>query len=178
MLKFITFTLFLFINFSWASTTTKFEVVNLETLKSETLQIGEKSTVLFFSSIDCPCSDSHLSHFVNLKKQFPEITFVGINENAKVRIEEIRNYYKNKKLNFQIFLDEDFKVADTLGAVKTPHVYLLDKDGKILYHGGVTNSSNFNSATIFYLQEVLNDISNGQKPRRDFARALGCYIAR
>ncbi|EQC44515.1 redoxin [Bacteriovorax sp. BSW11_IV] len=178
MLKFTFFILFLFINFSWASTATKFEVVNLENLKIETLQIGVKNTVIFFSSIDCPCSDSHLSHFVDLKKQFPEITFVGINENGKERIDEIRSYYQNKNLNFPIFLDKDFKVADALGAVKTPHVYLLDKEGKIIYHGGVTNSSNFNSATTFYLQEVLNDISKGQKPRRDFARALGCYIAR
>lgn len=155
-----------------------FKALSLRSSIKETVQIKKEVSVIFFSSIDCPCSDSHLNHFIELKKKYPQMDFIGINENGAERLTEIKNYYDKNRINFDLYLDDDFSVADTFGAVKTPHVYVLNKKGEILYQGGVTNSSNFSNATDFYLKDVLSDISSGKAPRRNFARALGCYIPR
>lgn len=157
---------------------TSFKALNLRSSTQEVVKLEKTFSVVFFSSIDCPCSDSHITHFIELKKKYSQMNFVAINENSSERLSEIKKYYEDKKVNFNIYHDEGFIVADMFEAVKTPHVYVLNKEGHIVYQGGVTNSSNFNNATEFYLKDVLEDVANGKKARRSFARALGCYIPR
>ncbi len=81
-------------------------------------------------------------------------------------------------MTFPILEDTKNAWANQFGALKTPHAFVVNTKGEIIYQGGVTNSHVGPAATTQYLKEVLIDLSAGKAPRHKIGRALGCYIQR
>ncbi|MDD0853586.1 redoxin domain-containing protein [Halobacteriovorax sp. GB3] len=179
-MKFFVFLhLLLLINTVSAREVLTFKAYSEKKQNLEVVSLVGKAHVIFFSSIDCPCSDSHMAHFNELKKKYPQVEFLAINVNDyNENKEQISAYYKEKSPSLNWYWDKGFKVSDLFKAVKTPHVFLLNEKGQIIYHGGVSNSSNFPKASKFYLQDALADLKANRDVKKKFARALGCYIAR
>lgn len=138
---------------------------------------GKRKVLLFYSST-CPCSQSHFDHINQLKKDFAKFQFIGFNSSKHEKIEDVKKYYAGKNFDFPIFYDNKLKYADQYKALKTPHAYVLNKKGEIIFQGGVSNSRDFSRAKKFYLKDVLTAISQGKKSPLRTARALGCYIMR
>lgn len=140
--------------------------------------IGDKTSVVVFLSAHCPCSNSHVGHLNDLAKKYPKIQFVGINANQNETLEEATKYFSDKNMNFPVVRDEGAQLADTLGALKTPHVFVFDQDNKLRFRGGVTSSNVFNKAEQKHLQNFLAHLAQKKAPEFTEARALGCYLKR
>ncbi len=138
----------------------------------------KKTTVVFFMSTKCPCSISHAPYFKKLATEFKDIQFIGVHSNMDEKDSDLTSFLKGQDFSFPIIRDDEAKIAEELGATKTPHTFVYDSNGKRLFHGGATNRSNATVATKFYLKDALAKISKGEKPDMKFARALGCYIQR
>ena len=147
-------------------------------LKKSVSQKGLEGTVISFLSSKCPCSNSHLTHLMDLQKKFPEYLFIGINSNKKGIKKEVRSFFKQKRLSFPILLDTNLKLANSFRALKTPHTFVINEEGRLLFHGGITNSINFKFATKFYLKESLSRLNNKEPLEQIYARTIGCSIAR
>lgn len=139
---------------------------------------AHKATVLVFLSSKCPCSMSHLEELKNLAKENQDIRFIGVNSNADETAEDSKKYFAAQDIPFPVLKDEKSVLADEFKAVKTPHAYILDADGKKLYQGGVSNSAMFPRADRPYLREAIGDIKAGREVKTPLARALGCTILR
>lgn len=137
-----------------------------------------KETVLIFLSSKCPCSHSHLKYLTELKEKFPEFDFIGVHSNQDEKENEAAEYFKSQNLNFPVLYDLKAALADQLGALKTPHVFVLNDKGETVFQGGITNSSQVERAKKFYLQEVLTNLKAGKNLESHEARTLGCYISR
>jgi hypothetical protein len=107
----------------------------------------------------------------------------------KVSSVELTKYFlsriKNLDKNYNSFVTvteeealKDAKIADQFGALKTPHAYIVNGTGKIIYSGGVTNSTNGPNATKQLLKEALLSVKAGKNPEPSEVRTLGCVIAR
>jgi thiol-disulfide isomerase/thioredoxin len=138
----------------------------------------KKALVVVFMSARCPCSNSHFPVLAKLADKYKDIRFLAVHANADEPVKEAQSYFKLVSLPFPVLEDEHAKVADQFKALKTPHVFVLSPDGKILYQGGVTNSSMAEQSDRNYLNEALEDILKGQKVRTAEGRTLGCVIAR
>jgi hypothetical protein len=89
-----------------------------------------------------------------------------------------RSHFKGSKLPFPILEDQTQVLADAFHAYKTPHAFILDSTGKLIYQGGVDDSHLSPEAKCHYLKEALVALSAGQNPETPEARALGCVIKR
>ncbi len=159
--------------------------VNLSEIKGLDLVTGEKKTIILerptvflFLSSKCPCSKGHIQHLNELQKQFPQFDFIGFNSNQDEKLERSLKYFSNSEVNFPVLRDEKAKIADLLGALKTPHVFVIDSQKDILFEGGVTSSRTFSRAKHHYLEEALTFIAKGNPPPKEHVRTLGCYISR
>lgn len=153
--------------------------IDARTLSTIQIPFPSKSpTLLVFLSSKCPCSMSHVGELQTLAKEFPDVQFVGVNSNTDESLESAHAYFKSLNFNFPILRDEGLKLADRFRASKTPHAFLQGPDGKVLYQGGVSNSSKFPQADRKFLREALEDLKAGKKIRTPEARALGCAITR
>lgn len=156
----------------------KIEAFNYRVNAPSIFEIEKDVNVFMFFSASCPCSKSYFEYLNGLARTHSNIGFVGFHSSKTLSIDTAKNYFSDKKIEFPIFSDKNLVYADLFKALKTPHVFILNKTGEILYHGAVADSRHINSAKNFYLEEALKDISGGVKPKLEFAKALGCYINR
>lgn len=138
----------------------------------------QKTTVLVFLSAKCPCSASHEGLLSQMAKDFPEVEFVGIHSNADEPKELSQQHFAAANLSFPIIQDKSGKLADELGAYKTPHVFVFNSQGQLLYSGGVTDSHVGPTAKTAFLKQALLEIRQGKTPTTKEGRTLGCVISR
>lgn len=140
---------------------------------------GSRLTVIVFLSARCPCSASHEPLLASLAREFgTQARFVGIHSNADEPAEESGAHFKQAALPFPVIQDTGSRLADAFGAVKTPHAFVLGKNGEILFQGGVDDTHDAASATKPYLKNALEALRAGRAPEISLARSIGCQIRR
>ena len=90
----------------------------------------------------------------------------------------VSEHFGKSSLPFPVVRDEGFRLADRWGALKTPHVFVVDGRGEILFQGGVDDSKRPSSAKSHYLADALTAIQAGRMPEAREVRTLGCVIKR
>lgn len=153
---------------------------SLQNKQDVSYQINEfkKDVVIIFLSKDCPCSKGNLSYINELSKNYPNFKFIGIHAKKDSTIEQLRDYLADKKINFEMINDNDMKMTNAFGALKTPHAFILNQQGEIIYNGGITNTTFPENAKTFYLKNTLNEITNNQPISKSETKTFGCFIVR
>lgn len=162
--------------FVWLGCTNAPQPVNGGGLTSGVdLAPGDKrATAVIFVSPDCPCSTSHEPVLKSLAVKYPAIRFVGVYagpEDARTKA-----HFAKANFPFSLIYDPKYLLADELGALKTPHAFVLDRDRKILYQGGVDDTHDARKATEPYLDRALASVIAGKDPNPREVRTLGCYL--
>lgn len=139
---------------------------------------SKKLTVVIFLSKDCPCSKGNLGYLNELSKEFKDVQFIGVHSKKGTKAEEVATYLQDKNLSFDIFIDSDLKIADQFKALKTPHVFVLNSSGEIVYNGGVTNTTVPTNAKEHYLKNTLLELQSNTAVSHPETRTLGCFITR
>ena len=156
------------------------EGLELRSGKVQKVSPGTKGLVAVFLSAKCPCSQSHEAGLVALAKEFESkgFQFLGLHANADESLELGRLKFQDVAFPFPVLRDEGAKLAETLGANRTPHAFVLNPQGEVLFQGGVDDNKDAQKATRPYLRNALEAILAGKTPDPAIARSLGCVIAR
>ena len=138
------------------------------------------ATVLVFMSTRCPCSASHQPALNQIVKEYGSkgIQLFGVHSNANESPEEAGAFFSQAQLSFPVLQDSGSILADQLGAFKTPHVFVLNPKGEVVFQGGVDDSKIAEKATRHFLKEALNEILQGRLPKDSNVRVVGCQIQR
>jgi hypothetical protein len=133
-----------------------------------------------FLSSKCPCSISHLPSLNSIAKNYigKGYKFVAFHSNVNEDIQSSKTFFRAANLEFPVIQDTNAKIADAFKAFKTPHVFILNPKGEIIFQGGVDNSKIAEKASRFYLKEALEAIELGKLPKEKEVRVLGCEIKR
>ncbi len=136
--------------------------------------------VLVFMSPLCPCSQSHEPVLREWTQEFASrgVQFFGIHSNSNESIEVAHAHFKKAALPFPVLSDPQGKWAKELAALKTPHAYLLNAAGEVLYRGGVDDSHQAKESKKPYLKWAIEAALAGKRPDPDRTRVLGCVIQR
>lgn len=152
---------------------------NLITKQPTQIDISNKmGLVVVFLSAKCPCSNSHNIELKELSEKYSDFNFVAIHSNKDEPFSLSEPYFKKAQFTFPVIEDQNNKLANQLQAFKTPHAYILNSSGDIVYQGGVSNSTDCSKSDRKYLREALEDLAHHQKVRTPEGRTLGCAIPR
>lgn len=92
---------------------------------------------------------------------------------------DMQQRYREKGYNHYYLLDRDHVVADAFGARTTPHVYLFDAGGKLVYKGAIDdNVQSAEEVKEHYLENALNAMVSGAPIDPSTTRNIGCSIKR
>lgn len=149
---------------------------NLVDGKPVSFTLGEGTYAIAFVSSICPCSASHVTELKSLAKDYPDVTFIEIHSNIDEKHDQASQYFKTTGLPV-VVQDDNNKLADALGAFKTPHSYVV-QNRKIVYAGGVTDHQTFTPSGRRYLREALEDLKQHRPVKTATTRTLGCAIPR
>ena len=94
---------------------------------------------------------------------------------------EANNTGKDKfKLDHPILLDESGAVGHAYGAEKTPHVYLINGEGTLLYRGAIDNAPfgevDGGGDKVNYLGTALEELRGGKPASTAETPAYGCTV--
>jgi len=141
---------------------------------------GKNGTVLIFIATQCPVSNGYNERMEKLAQDFKArgINVVGINANSTESAADVKDHAAKNNLTFPILKDNGNKVADMLGATRTPEAYFLDASNKLLYHGRIDNSRDITQVNSSELRDALEATLAGKPVPKATANAFGCSIKR
>lgn len=65
------------------------------------------------------------------------------NTNKRERDEDAKGYLAKNQLPYRVLLDRDQKVCDIFGGKVTPHVFVVDGEGRLAYAGAIDSDPRF-----------------------------------
>jgi len=137
--------------------------------------------VVMFISTQCPYSNAYNDRMRDMAAAYAKkgVQFVGVNSNKTETVQDVVDHAKKHGHTFTIVKDPDNKVADLYGASHTPEVYVVDKAGKLRYHGRIDeNSDDAAKVTSPDLKNALDALLAGQTVAKTETKAFGCSIKR
>ncbi len=141
---------------------------------------GKNGAVLIFISVQCPVSNGYNERMEKLANDYKAkgVNVIGINSNATEPISAVKAHAADKHFTFAVLKDDGNKIADRLGATRTPEAYVIDASGKLVYHGRIDNSQNTANITSNDLREALDELVSGKPVSKTGGAAFGCTIKR
>jgi peroxiredoxin len=141
---------------------------------------GKNGVVLIFIAVQCPVSNGYNERMEKLAQDYKAcgINVVGINANSTESASDVKDHAAKNNLTFPILKDNGDKIADVLGATRTPEAYFLDANSKLLYHGRIDNSLDITQVNSNELRDALDATLAGKPVPKTTANAFGCSIKR
>jgi peroxiredoxin len=156
----------------------------IEVVSGQPVSLGvllRAGAVLDFWSVDCPWSRHYDDYFLERSELWEEqgIALVMIASNAGETVEQMQDMADAYGITNPILLDEDSKIADVYGAQTTPHVFVLDGMGRVIYQGAVDDRTfRQQEPTVNHLDAAVEALIAGQTPAVSDTPAYGCAIVR
>jgi peroxiredoxin len=144
----------------------------------------KKLVALVFMGTECPVARQYGERLAELDKKFSDkgVQFLAINANRQDAVTAMASYARIYHLNFPILKDLNNKVADQLGAARTPEVFLLDQDRVVRYHGRIDNQYGVGyikkTASETYLKTAIEELLAGKTVAQSETGVVGCFIGR
>lgn len=153
---------------------------------------GDKGLLVIFSCNTCPFvigsegSEGWEGRYNGISALAKEkgIGMVLVNSNEAKReagdgLKDMQERYRARGYQCEYVLDAGHKVADAFGARTTPHVFLFDKDLKLVYKGAIDdNVDSATGANAHYVKNALTNLSAGKAIEPATTRNIGCSIKR
>jgi peroxiredoxin len=138
-----------------------------------------KIVIVNFWSSECPHSErTDRSTMACLVQWGAEVAMLSIAANRSESISSVAEAVNARRLPM-VLIDAEHIVADLYGAVSTPQVFVVDRDGILRYRGAADDVTfSQRKATRFFLDEVVESLLNGQLPALTETSAYGCTIVR
>ena len=149
-----------------------------------------KIVVLEWINFDCPFVKKHYDskNMQSLQEKYTEegVIWLAICSSNKGKqgnfsVEEINKRSKSHGAKFTAYLiDEDGTVGKVYGAKTTPHMYIIDKSGKLVYAGGIDDKATTDVDDIKgsknYVSSALDELLAGKEVSMQSSTPYGCSV--
>ncbi|HSG68726.1 MAG TPA: thioredoxin family protein [Bacteroidales bacterium] len=146
-----------------------------------------KGFIVVFTCNHCPYSVKYEDRILALDAMYKDKGYpvIAINPNDPARqpedsFELMKERAKEKKFTFPYLVDETQEYALAYGAARTPHVFVLKREGSDLivkYIGAIDNNAkSAELANEKYIENALDALLAGNDPEVNYTKALGCTI--
>jgi len=147
---------------------------------------AENGLVVIFTSNTCPFvikwEDRYTLVEELTKKNNLGLAF--INSNYKKRdgddsFEKMKEHAKKYNYRCPYLIDEKSMLANSFGAKTTPHVFVFNREGQLVYTGAIDdNYKDINRVKEFYLKDAIEQLVNGEEIKVNETDPVGCSIKR
>ena len=146
---------------------------------------ANKIVVLEWVNPDCPFTQRHYSKkyntAVDLVKEYKgkPVVWLSINSTHYFDQEKNKAWAKEKELKHKVLDDSTGKVGKQFGARSTPHVFVVDKTGKLVYKGAFDNDPRGDKSEddrVNYVKKVVDSLLAGNEISVDNTKPYGCSV--
>ncbi len=132
----------------------------------------DQIVVLEWLNLECPHSRYHydtVQTMVNTAQKYRDkgVIWLAVNSTFKTTPEANREFAEKHKLPYPILDDRAGELARKYGARTTPHVFIIDKEGRIAYDGAIDNAplgkQEAGAGKLNYVDQALSELTQGRK---------------
>lgn len=146
-----------------------------------------KGFIVIFTCNTCPYSVAYEDRIIALDKAYKSKGYpvIAINPNDPAAIDgddlaDMKQRLLDKGFTFPYLQDVGQQVYPQYGATKTPHVFVLQKEGDdyiVRYIGAIDDSSrNPDKVKKRYVEQAVDALLAGESPSTTKTKAIGCSI--
>ena len=112
-----------------------------------------------------------------VKEQYPDAVYLAINSSASrpSSFDATPAYLKDNKIEIPALFDRDGKVGKSYGARTTPHCFVINAEGVLVYKGAIDNSQSGDGKTNHVVQAVTQ-LKKGEKVEPSETKPFGCGV--
>ncbi len=150
----------------------------------------EKIVVLEWINYECPFVKKHYNskNMQTLQEKYTKAGIVWLticssaeSKQGNFSNDEINSRSKKHGAKFTAYLvDADGKVGKMYGAKTTPHMYIIDKTGKLVYAGGIDDKASTDIADIKsaknFVSSALDELLAGKNVSLQSSKPYGCSV--
>ena len=155
------------------------KAVQLSTLKGKTV-------VLEWTNYDCPSVkphyDTELKTMSKLAEKYADqgVVWLTINSTHNATVETNEAWAEKHQLKQAVLVDSDGKVGNLYKAKTTPHMFVIDKEGKIAYQGAIDNApmgkKPEDQELVNYVDKALAELLADKKVEIAKTKSYGCSV--
>ena len=146
-----------------------------------------KGFIVIFTCNTCPYSVAYEDRIIALDNKYKSMGYpvIAINPNDPAAIDgddlsDMKVRAAEKGFTFPYLQDVGQQIYPQYGATKTPHVFILQKEGKnniVRYIGAIDDSSrNADKVKKRYVEQSVDALLAGKSPSITTTKAIGCSI--
>lgn len=142
-----------------------------------------EALVLVQSCNHCPYVQAWEDRLSAIARDYEErgVRVVAVNSNdadshPEDSFAEMKKRASARGFAFDYLYDEPQELARTLGAERTPEVFLFDRECRLVYHGAIDDDRDETGVTQQYLRDALDAALAGQDPPLAETPAVGCTV--
>jgi peroxiredoxin len=146
-----------------------------------------KGFIITFTCNHCPYAMAYEDRINALNKKYESLGYpvIAINPNDAIQypednFESMQTRAKEKKFTFPYLYDETQNIARQFGATRTPHIFIVQKEGDKLvvkYIGAIDdNWEKAEDVKEKYAESAVDALLAGTSITTSFTKAIGCSI--
>lgn len=162
-----------------------FSLVDTTGVKRTLSEYKGKIVVLEWTNPECPfvanCyrTGAMQAAYAKVKELDPSAVWLAINTTWHTSREQNQAWIERHKLEYPILLDFEGDVGRAYDARRTPHMFVIDKEGILRYHGAIDDnkfSDKPSDAVTNYVVNAVRQILNGETVVPDTTKPYGCSV--
>jgi peroxiredoxin len=149
-----------------------------------------KYVVLEWYNPDCPFVKKHYDsgNMQALQKEFADkgvvwlmVSSSSTGKEGNYSSEEFNKILKDQKANdTALLLDSNGEVGKLYGAKTTPHMFVINSEGVLIYQGAIDDKPSTDTADIAtsknYVRDALNEAMRGTEVAMSTTKSYGCSV--
>jgi peroxiredoxin len=165
------------------STAPAFTLEAVDGSKVALADLKGKTVVLEWTNPNCPFVDRHAKAktMVTTAGKHQEVVWLAINSTHsghKDYLEPAKHqaWAKEHGITYGILYDRDGKVGQAYDAKTTPHMFVIDGSGKVVYNGAIDDSPRGGTVNVNYVDSGLTLLAQGGAPNPATTKPYGCSV--
>ena len=141
-----------------------------------------KTVVLEWTNPNCPYVQRHYREgtMTKLQSAYKDkgVVWLAINSSHDADNAFNKQWAEKNKLDYPILNDSAGKVGHAYNAKTTPDMFIIDKDGKLVYEGAIDNvpEGDMGSSRINYVEKALDDVLAARPVVTAETKSYGCSV--
>jgi len=160
----------------------------LDSFEGRTVDLADykgRVVVLEWLNTDCPFVKYHYDQantMIDLANKYRDkgVVWFAVNSTNTTTTEANREFAKKHKLPYPILDDRSGKVGRLYGAMRTPHVFVIDREGNIVYSGAIDSAplgrQQGEGGKVNYVDKALSELTSGGQVSMPTTPPYGCTV--
>jgi peroxiredoxin len=142
-----------------------------------------KIVVLEWINPECPFVQRHYKAKTMMglveKYKGKDVVWLAVNSTKSADLKFNAGWVSDHGLTYPILDDHEGKVGRLYSAKTTPHMYIIDAGGKLVYRGAIDDDpggSSDGAKRVNYVEKALDELLSGQPVSTPQTKSYGCSV--